>query len=209
MNAKNSSEKRKTSPMDWAIGVGILTILIIVICNQGSTGNVAPAITVAKPNQTVQNGGAKGNAVTRLSLSTEDPHLAIQGGAVAAKVEHWMKSLLEEKMATHCVPAYNADGITLMVLCEGPVLQVPDAKKAVMLVAVGAVGKTVNDCTAVQFNKVAVGDPTTVETQQYWIGSAYDCASWQREAEDNKLSIEGMAKHIDAAFTLQTLNVAK
>ena len=88
------------------------------------------------------------------------------------EIEHALQSLVPSTI-TRCIPSFDADGLSLMVVSAKPIFSLYGAKKAWLSSLVGIVGKALDDHQGLRVNHVYVSDGALMAHHQ-----AYGFPAW-------------------------------
>jgi hypothetical protein len=133
-------------------------------------------------------------AVVRVGAAADDR--ALQWKGACSEVEAYANTLFDATR-TKCGAA---KGGIFAVVAEKPVFSVPAAKKAWVLIIVGAVGKIANDHPGLGCTALVMSDADTARQRRGYSLPCSTAKSLQRDISSGKLSVETAWKQIDTSL---------
>jgi hypothetical protein len=171
---------------------------------------VIPALVVLYESATGQNtrpeNRAAGLATSQQPLAAPTPFKPTTGrkDRVGFKVvdlcfdiEHALQSLVPYT-ATRCIPSFEADGLSLMVVSAKPIFSLYGAKKAWLSSLVGTVGKALDDHPGLRVNHVYVSDGALMARHQAYGFPALIAQDLQHKV--NQLTVQAHYQHVTDAL---------
>ena len=124
------------------------------------------------------------------------------GQSICYEVEKSVNALAAPT-TTSCVPSKGptAGSISFLVICNQPVFSTEGAKKAWLLVAVGAVGKSLNDRPAVKADELWLSDLNQTKAKTAYVMPVSVAKNLQRKAQlDQIASLDALYAEIQRAL---------
>jgi hypothetical protein len=112
-------------------------------------------------------------------------------------IEHALQSLVPYTV-TRCIPSFDADGLSLMVVSAKPIFSLYGAKKAWLSSLVGVVGKTLDDHRGLIVDHVYVSDGALMARHQ-----AYGFPAWiarDLQHKMNQLTVQAHYQNVTDAL---------
>jgi hypothetical protein len=173
---------------------------------------VIPALVVLYASATGQEDTRPGNHAAGLATSkqplaaiTPFKHTTSRKDSVEFKavdlcfdIEHALQSLVPYT-ATRCIPSFDADGLSLIVVSAKPIFSLYGAKKAWLSSLVGIVGKALDDHRGLIVNHVYVSDGALLARHQ-----AYGFPAWIAQDLQHKVNqLTGQAHYQNVTDALR------
>ena len=171
---------------------------------------VIPALVVLYESATVQD-TRPGNHAPGLATSKQPPaaptpfkqktsrtdSVGYKAVDLCFDIEHALQSLVPYTI-TRCIPSFEADGLSLMVVSAKPIFSLYGAKKAWLSSLWGIVGKALDDHRSLRVNHVYVSDGALMARHQAYRFPAWIARDLQHKV--NQLTVQAHYQNVTDAL---------
>jgi hypothetical protein len=173
---------------------------------------VIPSLVILYESATVQLGTRPANHPANVAASTRQTPAATTRGKhktgrkdsvefkavdLCFDIEHALQSLVPYTV-TRCIPSFDTEGLSLMVVSGKPIFSLYGAKKVWLRSLVGTVGKAMDDHRGLVVHHVYVSDGALMARHHAYGFPAWIARDLQRKV--NQLTVQAHDQHITDAL---------